>query len=69
MNVFQSSRLSGENSYVPYGQLYLSLERRTTKQFSHFKRTLAEYLPTSSTFLHVQALGLPTFGVAENLPI
>jgi hypothetical protein len=66
MKVFQSSRVSGEKSFVPEGQLFLSLERRTSKQFSHFKRVLAEYLPLSSTFLQVQALGLPVFGAKEN---
>jgi len=68
MKVFQSSRDSGEKSFVPAGQLFLSLDRYTSKQFSHFKRTLAEYLPTSSTFLQVHAFGLPAFGVEENSP-
>jgi len=62
MKVFQSSRDSGEKSFVPVGQLFLSLERYTSKQFSHFKTVLAEYRPLSSTFLQVHPVGLPAFG-------
>jgi hypothetical protein len=66
MKVFQSSREVGEKSFVPDGQLFLSFERRTSKQLSHLRRNLAEYLPLSSTFLQVQPLGLPVFGASEN---
>jgi hypothetical protein len=65
MKVFQSSRLAGAKSLVPMGQLFLSLALYTSKQFSHFRSTLAEYLPESSTLLQTQPEGLPAFGVVE----
>jgi len=65
MKVFQSSRLAGAKILVPVGQLFLSLALYTSKQFSHFKSTFAEYLPDSSTLLQTQPEGLPVFGVVE----
>jgi len=65
MKVFQSSRLAGAKILVPIGQLFLSLARYTSKQFSHFKSTFAEYLPVSSTLLQTHPEGLPDFGVVE----
>jgi len=35
MNVFQSARVAGEKTLVPFGQLFLSLDRRTSLQFLH----------------------------------
>jgi hypothetical protein len=66
IKVFQSSREVGEKSFVPDGQLFLSFERRTSKQLSHLRRNRAEYFPLSSTFLQVQPFGLPVFGASEN---
>jgi len=35
MKVFQSARVAGEKTLVPFGQLFLSLDRRTSLHFLH----------------------------------
>jgi hypothetical protein len=35
MNAFQSSRLCGENTLVPKGQLFLSLDLLAVRQLTH----------------------------------
>jgi hypothetical protein len=60
--VFQSSRLRGEKTLVPSGQLFLSFDFLTSKQFVHFRIAPAEYGPFSFNFAHLQLLGLPFLG-------
>jgi hypothetical protein len=39
---FQSDLLPGEKIFIPLGQLFFSLDLRTSKQFSHFTMGPAE---------------------------
>jgi hypothetical protein len=70
MNAFQSERLLGAKSLVPKGQLFLSMDLRTVKQFEHFNNMFRLYTSPLAicTLLHAHAVGLPGLGVKENFP-
>jgi hypothetical protein len=61
----QSARDLGEKSFVPTGQLFLSLLRLVSMQFSHFTKAFGEKGPSIVTRVHLQVLGLPVAGVVE----
>jgi hypothetical protein len=67
MMVFQSPRDAGEKSFDPEGQLFLSRDLYTSKQFSHLRRNSAEYFPLSVIVLQAHSAGLPFFGILDNL--
>ena len=60
--LFQSDRLWGEKSFVPSGQLFLSMLRRVSKQSVHFTTGPGEKGPLRVNRSHLQDTGLPALG-------
>merc|ERR1719454_2261140 len=61
----QSAVFLGEKSFVPAGQLFLSLLRRVSMQLVHFTKALGDQVPVMVTRSHLQVAGLPVAGTVE----